>query len=144
MTKQNKIIYLYKTNIGIIVVAKYCPKLEDIFTAAGVLPKTYAAEFVESFYNYFFGQAIDLDKEYNCYYRDEYKDIFHYLYHKYCISPSSIKALTPALNAGKYIAYTRRTSGRNWPFQDYGETSEWSPLIIKAFDAEWVDIKNEN
>src|SRR4030065_1537559 len=111
MTKQDNILYVYKRNSGVVIVAKHRPILEDIYNAAGVLPETYATEFVKSFYNFFLGQAIDLNEEYNCYYSDEYKDVFHYLYHKCGIRHSNIKALTPALKAGKYVAYTRRTSG---------------------------------
>jgi hypothetical protein len=109
-----------------------------------VFPGTYAAHLVESFYNFFLGQAIDLNEEYNCYYGNEYKDIYHYLYHKYGMSHSNIKALTQALQTGKYVAYTQRTSGRNWPFQDYIEINKWASLIIKSLNAEWMDIDDED
>jgi hypothetical protein len=144
MAAQKRIICLYNTNIGIIIAAKRRPKLEYFYKIAGVLPGTYASSLIESFYNFFLGKAIEFKEEYNCYYREEYKDIFHFLYHKYGMSHSSINALKRALQRGEYVAYSQRTSGRNWPFQDYMELNRWSSLIIKSLNAIWVDIADED
>lgn len=137
-------ILLYRTEIGVIVVASQRPDRVRSVKGAGVSAGSYAAELVERFHYFLVGRATDLKREYANYYASEYADLEQFLYRRYCLSAKWLKTLNTAIEEDAFVGLVKSEWGRDWLIENLIECDETYNIVAKAIGAEWVDTKNED
>ena len=67
-----------------------------------VVPSTYSDNFAKRLYSSVFEMADDLNQEYRKYYKNEYKDIYQFMFWRYGVSEKICKQISSATNG--YLA----------------------------------------
>jgi hypothetical protein len=132
---------LHRTSIGVVVSYTRRPSLRDCLQAAGAIPDTYAADVVGRAYEWYVLDTIDLKREYERYYKPEYRTVHAFLYRKYGCSKADIGALKDDLDSKRYVGLavgSVRYGGDVMGFISYEGNDE---LTARLLGAAWREAK---
>jgi hypothetical protein len=93
-----------------------------------VAPGSYSEEFAKGLYASVFESANDVTHEYRKYYRDEYEDIFQFMFWRYGVSEEICKQIPNAEN--KYLAVFEDA----WRLEDDDLLKDTFVSIFKELD----------
>jgi hypothetical protein len=129
-----------RTSFGIIVSYGRRPSLTDCMRHSGATAGTYAAEIVRRAYEWYVEDAVDLKREYERYYRPEYRNVAAFLYVKYGFSRADIEALMSDLDSDRHVAlaiHSARPFGGVSGFISYAGNDEPAARLLGA---RWEDV----
>ena len=142
MPTKSSCIYVYSTNIGMVIISEHRPSIVPILKHSSVRCGSYASVLIERIFHYIFGNATDLKNEYQEYYKIEYNNINIFLYEKYCLSSFWIRKLSTKIDNHGFVGLVSFAWGRDWQIEHLIEENEVLDVVSKIMNIKWV--KNED
>lgn len=116
---------------------------DDFIIAAKVEPNSYSSALLSRLYHGLKMSSINVDEEYRKYYSNEYKNLHHFLFWKYCIPVSISKKVLTDLHPGETVFYNTFSSGCSWTADAFID----NPTMMKTLKAIIDEVRrmyNEN
>jgi len=104
--------------------------LNDFFSAAKVTPNSYGSVLVSRLYNGLMTTATNVNDEYNKYYSKEYKNLYHFLFWKYCVPLKTSRKVISQLRQGEVVRYSSFSSGSSWTIRAFMD----DPVMLKSLN----------
>jgi hypothetical protein len=106
----------YDDNKSVYVIHKKLSR-ELFLKKIGVTSDSYAEEMFSRLYDCIYSELVDLQREYEEYYKMEYSDLYHFLYHKHNLSDDQVSILEKLLKQTSDYKVFRK---EDFTYGDYG------------------------
>ena len=122
------IVRTESSNTYFLILDQVCT-VEQWLSAAGVRSKSPAAGIAERVYFCFFRGMTDIVAEYERYYKQEYRDLWAFLYWHYMVEKDTIQEIRQIYRPPQRLLYGNVHAGGDYSTGDYAMDEEGYPAI---------------